>query len=96
MLSENEELIVVALDCQYQKAVKENDIDTMDRLLADDFVLLAQNRAAPPVTAVDPINDRFHRTRHQDNGLSYGITASDALKHSRTRKQLYIPQMSYR
>ena len=32
--------IVAALDTQYQAAVKENDAATMDRLLADDFVLV--------------------------------------------------------
>lgn len=40
MSFEDDKLIVVALDAQYQQSVKENDIDTMDRLLADDFVLV--------------------------------------------------------
>jgi ketosteroid isomerase-like protein len=31
---------VAALDTQYQAAVKQNDADTMDRILADDFVLV--------------------------------------------------------
>lgn len=31
---------VAALDAQYQAAVKINDADTMDRILADDFVLV--------------------------------------------------------
>jgi ketosteroid isomerase-like protein len=31
---------VAALDTQYQAAVKENDAGTMDRILADDFVLV--------------------------------------------------------
>ena len=31
---------VAALDTQYQNAVKENDAATMDRILADDFVLV--------------------------------------------------------
>lgn len=31
---------VAALDTQYQRAVKENDADTMDRILADDFALV--------------------------------------------------------
>jgi ketosteroid isomerase-like protein len=35
----NEEKIVAALDTQYQAAVKDNDVATMGRLLADDFVL---------------------------------------------------------
>jgi ketosteroid isomerase-like protein len=32
--------IVAALDKQYQEAVKNNDAATMDRILADDFVLV--------------------------------------------------------
>ena len=32
--------IVAALDTQYQQAVKDNDAATMDRILADDFVLI--------------------------------------------------------
>jgi ketosteroid isomerase-like protein len=31
---------IAALDTQYQAAVKENDVATMDRILADDFVLV--------------------------------------------------------
>jgi ketosteroid isomerase-like protein len=31
---------VAALDTQYQSAVKKNDAPTMDRLLADDFILV--------------------------------------------------------
>ena len=38
--SADDKKIVAALDTQYQAAVKENDAATMDRLLADDFVLV--------------------------------------------------------
>lgn len=34
---------VAALDTQYQAAVQRNDADTMDRILADDFVLVLGN-----------------------------------------------------
>jgi ketosteroid isomerase-like protein len=34
------EKAVAALDIQYQKAVKNNDVPTMDRILADNFVLV--------------------------------------------------------
>jgi ketosteroid isomerase-like protein len=34
---------VGALDTQYQKAVKKNDVATMERILADDFVLVTGN-----------------------------------------------------
>jgi ketosteroid isomerase-like protein len=36
----DDEKIVAALDTQYQAAVKTNDAATMDRILADDFVLV--------------------------------------------------------
>jgi ketosteroid isomerase-like protein len=38
--SAEDEKIVAALDTQYQAAVEKNDADTMDRILADDFVLV--------------------------------------------------------
>ena len=38
--SENDEKTVAALDTEYQAAVKNNDAATMDRILADDFVLV--------------------------------------------------------
>ena len=37
--------IIAALDTQYQEAVKNNDVATMDRILADDFVLVTGNGA---------------------------------------------------
>ena len=36
----DDEKIVAALDTEYQMAVKNNDAATMDRILADDFVLV--------------------------------------------------------
>src|SRR5262250_2283529 len=36
----DDERVVAALDTQYQEAVKNNDAATMDRILADDFVLV--------------------------------------------------------
>ena len=36
----DDEKIVAALDTQYQAAVEKNDAATMDRILADDFVLV--------------------------------------------------------
>ena len=35
--------IVAALDTEYQAAVEKNDANTMDRILADDFVLVLGN-----------------------------------------------------
>jgi len=36
----DDEKAVAALDKEYQEAVKNNDVATMDRILADDFVLV--------------------------------------------------------
>ena len=36
----DDEKAVEALDIEYQAAVKNNDVTTMDRILADDFVLV--------------------------------------------------------
>src|SRR5438309_10120136 len=36
----DDEKAVAALDIEYQAAVKQNDVATMDRILADDFVLV--------------------------------------------------------
>jgi ketosteroid isomerase-like protein len=38
--SAHDEKTVAALDTEYQEAVKNNDVTTMDRILADDFVLV--------------------------------------------------------
>jgi ketosteroid isomerase-like protein len=38
-----DESIVAALDTEYQEAVRNNDVATMDRILADDFVLVTGN-----------------------------------------------------
>ena len=39
-LAADDKVIVAALDTEYQLAVKNNDVATMDRILADDFVLV--------------------------------------------------------
>ncbi len=39
----DDENTVGALDVQYQEAVKQNDVATMERILADDFVLVTGN-----------------------------------------------------
>jgi len=38
--STDDEKTVAALDTQYQAAVRKNDVETMDRILADDYVLV--------------------------------------------------------
>ena len=44
-ITSTDESIVAALDTRYQEAVKNNDVATMDRILADDFVLVTGNGA---------------------------------------------------
>ena len=39
----DDEKAVATLDTEYQAAVERNDADTMDRILADDFVLVVGN-----------------------------------------------------
>lgn len=41
--SANDQKVVAALDTQYQAAVRANDAATMDRILADDFILVKGN-----------------------------------------------------
>jgi ketosteroid isomerase-like protein len=41
--SKSDEEIVAALDTEFQSAVGRNDTETMDRILADDFVLVLGN-----------------------------------------------------
>ena len=37
---EQDKSVVAALDTEYQLAVENNDVETMDRILADDFILV--------------------------------------------------------
>ncbi len=41
--AENDIKVVAALDTQYQAAVEKNEAATMDRILADDFILVIGN-----------------------------------------------------
>jgi ketosteroid isomerase-like protein len=56
--------IVAALDTEYQAAVARNDADTMDRILAEDFVLVLGNGTV--YTKPDLINDaRAGKTKYE-------------------------------
>jgi ketosteroid isomerase-like protein len=58
---------VAALDTQYQAAVKANDAATMDRILADDFVLVTGRGQA--FTKADLLKDAREKTtvyEHQE------------------------------
>ena len=44
--ADDDQKAVAALDTQYQAAVEKNDAATMDRILADDFILVTGNGKA--------------------------------------------------
>lgn len=52
---ENAARVVAALDTQYQAAVKRNDARTMERILADDFILITGRGTA--FTKADLVGD---------------------------------------
>lgn len=56
---------VASLDTEYQAAVKKNDAATMDRILADDFVLVTAS--GKTYTKADLLNDaRGRRTAYEN------------------------------
>jgi len=62
--------VVAALDTEYQAAVKKNDAATMDRILADDFVLVTAS--GKTYSKADLLNDaRGGRTayEHQEDTM---------------------------
>jgi ketosteroid isomerase-like protein len=66
--SVDDEKAVAALDTEYQAAVKTNDVATMDRILADDFVLVTG--LGKTYTKADLLNEaRSKRTiyEHQED-----------------------------
>jgi ketosteroid isomerase-like protein len=66
--SVDDEKAVAALDAEYQAAVKTNDVATMDRILADDFVLVTG--LGKTYTKADLLNEaRSKRTiyEHQED-----------------------------
>jgi hypothetical protein len=57
---------VAALDTEYQAAVKINDVSTMDRILADDFILVTGS--GKTYTKADMLNDtKSAGTRYERN-----------------------------
>ena len=59
--------IVAALDTEYQAAVAKNDADTMDRILADDFVLVLGNGTVH--TKSDLINEAHAGKIHYEQQI---------------------------
>ena len=56
----NDAIVLAALDTEYQEAVKNNDVATMDRILADDFVLVTGNGTA--YTKADLLKEAAEQT----------------------------------
>jgi ketosteroid isomerase-like protein len=66
--SNDNQKAVATLDAQYQAAVKANDAPTMDRILADDFILVEGDGSTS--TKTDLLNEaksgRFHYEHQED------------------------------
>ncbi|HEX4604384.1 MAG TPA: nuclear transport factor 2 family protein [Candidatus Angelobacter sp.] len=59
---------VALLDAQYQEAVKKNDAATMDRILADDFILVTgSGKAYRKVELLASARDPGTRYEHQED-----------------------------
>jgi ketosteroid isomerase-like protein len=70
LAADDDQKVVAALDTEYQAAVKKNDAATMDRILADDFVLVTAS--GKTYTKADLLNDaRGGRTayEHQEDTM---------------------------
>jgi len=67
-----DESIVAALDTEYQEAVKNNDVATMDRILADDFVLVTGNGRV--YTKADLLKEAAEKTVIYDCQEDYNRT----------------------
>jgi ketosteroid isomerase-like protein len=59
---------VAALDTQYQAAVKSNDATTMDRILADDFVLVTgHGKTVSKADLLKAAKDKIDTYEHQED-----------------------------
>jgi ketosteroid isomerase-like protein len=79
--SVDDEKAVVALDTEYQAAVEKNDVATMDRILADDFVLVTG--LGKTYTKADLLNEaRSKRTiyeRQEDSAQKVRVWGDTAV-----------------
>lgn len=76
----NIEKLIAALDTEYQAAVKNNDAATMDRILADDFILVTErgkvyNKTDLLSTARNKDIDYEHQEDTQQTVRVWGDTA---------------------
>src|SRR5258708_6425531 len=79
LAANDDQKVVAALDTEYQAAVKKNDAATMDRILADDFVLVTAS--GKTYTKADLLNEaRGGRTsyEHQEDTMQTVRVWSDA------------------
>ncbi|HEY2397335.1 MAG TPA: nuclear transport factor 2 family protein [Rudaea sp.] len=59
---------VAALDTKYQAAVKANDAATMDRILADDFVLVnGKGKSCSKADLLESARDKTETYEHQED-----------------------------
>ena len=66
--SADDRKIVAALDTQYQAAVKKNDVATMERLLADDFVVVTgSGKAYTKADLLDEARSKQIHYEHQED-----------------------------
>ena len=76
-----DESIVAALDTAYQAAVKNNDVATMERILADDFVLVTGNGRV--YTKADLLKEASDKTviyeRQEDSNRTVRIWGDTAV-----------------
>ena len=79
--SVNDEGLVAALDTEYQAAVKENDVTTMDRILADNFILVTGR--GKTFTKVDLLNEarsgRYAYERQEDSQQTVRVWGDTAV-----------------
>ena len=71
----NDKKVVAALDTQFQRAVKENDVRTVARILADDFVVVEGNgnRWTKADLLESAKNDSTHYEHQEDTERSVQI-----------------------
>jgi len=66
--SEQDRATVAALDTQYQDAVKRNDVAVMDRILADDFVLVTgKGKSYTKADLLRAARDKTETYEHQED-----------------------------
>ena len=87
--SADDKKTVAALDTQYQAAVKENDAATMDRLLADDFVLVTGS--GKTYTKADLLeearSEQIHYEHQEDTDQTVRIWGDTAVITAKLREK---------